>query len=1335
MKKFLKKSVKSLAILFLVAVFTFSNFGSYFFVNIGLPEMADNLEIQKAQAAAEGDGIIVYGKSGTAAPQYRLYDKLNNTWSAEMPVGGATFANTPYFITVKTAPTREEAVVGTLDNTGVLYIVRWNGASWAQLGSNIVTGLGTTKVFDIVYENISGDAIVVVGGAVDSSYYIWNGSTWSGPTTITQATKTTGVIRWVELTSRKTASSDEIALVYADANGDLNALIWSGLVWTEQTAVVGALSTGIENNAAATTMRAFDVEYETLSGDLIITWGNNATVDPRYVTRTAADVWSGVLTASTFVEIPSIMNIAAEPWGDRIAVGLQNDTKANNNDGDCGIWNGASWVNTVNCDINRDSQEAGDIVLGSGWVRSGADTRAINFYSDIADITLDYNYWVPGTGWTASQAFTPSPNCISASSDDNSFVVETNPFDETQMMIVRQAGTAICTQKTAYAGANAFNFGNAGNGSSLAVPSVSQYQPVGFAYFRFVVSPANTLTIGVTAGSKVTTVNSGDNSVYANTTSCSGPASCSAFTLNVSNTSVTVSSIKITETGIANATADLSQLALFYDTDGNYSNGVTGQYGATVASFTSESATVSGSLALTPVTTYYFYARFNASSITPTYPKGGQTINFQIAVNGDVTLSSGLATISGAPQTMAGTTTILPKVSSVSYGFGLSDGARSSEAITVSGYGFGVAPGGSRANCAGAVDTGCVRFLVGGATTVEDANISSWSNTSIGWTVSSALATLGGASSLEVVSGSQGTATDATYYVYPLIVSLTNCDKTGFPAGDFAREYDNSDFTCPNGLTDGAIVINGDHFGSAGSVTILSVTSIQSAVAGFCGGSAYSDTCITVQASSSIADNSYTGNVAVTRSADSKSDTRSGFRILPRITGFSPTGAPASDTVTLIGNHFCQAGVASCPTVFDVNNKITFYNGVDAIVFTSWSNISATTTVPNGAATGDVVLKSNSYDSNGKNFNVYSNTPSDPTNLNQYRNSALTQIITTSSPMVSSTPIYLTITMEVPGISGGTLYPQIEYKAVGTSFACGVGACASAVEGNGKAGPGAWDCSVTANNCAISISLADNFYHWQARVRHNKGGSDYYSNWISFGGNLENETDFQIDANAPTIFNVQSSNVDTNSATIIWDTNEGATSRAQYNKTGSFGVCSGDCTTLDLSYVTSHIVNLSNLDSGALYYYRVRSKDIAGNESISSNYTFTTGSVTQPAKTTKFYVWDKIDTINGGTTASTTFSVVMSENVTSTKSAFVEIRGIYDTTGSSPNRIGIQVNSQAAKYYEIPLVLSKSYFKIVYEINPINIDPFANIIYIIPESNTTIYISSVDIYVTYAYTP
>ena len=150
-------------------------------------------------AIAQGDGIIVYGISGNSTPQYKTWISATSSWSSASSVGGATFTGVPRYIVSKAASTRNEIIVGTLNDSGTLYITRWNGSTWSQLGSNISTGISDARVFDITYENASGDAMVAIGGGADPLYYIWNGSTWSGPTTITQATKTSGTIRWIEI--------------------------------------------------------------------------------------------------------------------------------------------------------------------------------------------------------------------------------------------------------------------------------------------------------------------------------------------------------------------------------------------------------------------------------------------------------------------------------------------------------------------------------------------------------------------------------------------------------------------------------------------------------------------------------------------------------------------------------------------------------------------------------------------------------------------------------------------------------------------------------------------------------------------------------------------------------------------------------------------------------------------------------------------------------------------------------------------------------------------------------------------------------------------------------
>ena len=97
-------------------------------------------------------------------------------------------------------------------------------------------------------------------------------------------------------------------------------------------------------------------------------------------------------------------------------------------------------------------------------------------------------------------------------------------------------------------------------------------------------------------------------------------------------------------------------------------------------------------------------------------------------------------------------------------------------------------------------------------------------------------------------------------------------------------------------------------------------------------------------------------------------------------------------------------------------------------------------------------------------------------------------------------------------------------------------------------------------------------------------------------------TQAEPDTTAPIIYNVSSSNISSDSATITWDTDEPATSQVEYGLTTSYGYS----TTLDPNLVTTHSQNLTGLSSSTLYHYRVRSRDAEGNERISSDYTFTT---------------------------------------------------------------------------------------------------------------------------------
>ena len=79
-------------------------------------------------------------------------------------------------------------------------------------------------------------------------------------------------------------------------------------------------------------------------------------------------------------------------------------------------------------------------------------------------------------------------------------------------------------------------------------------------------------------------------------------------------------------------------------------------------------------------------------------------------------------------------------------------------------------------------------------------------------------------------------------------------------------------------------------------------------------------------------------------------------------------------------------------------------------------------------------------------------------------------------------------------------------------------------------------------------------------------------------------------------------NITQTSASITWNTDENADSQIDYGTTASYG----SQTIRNASLVTSHSQTLSGLSAGALYHYRVRSKNAAGNLAISGDHTFTT---------------------------------------------------------------------------------------------------------------------------------
>jgi hypothetical protein len=110
-----------------------------------------------------------------------------------------------------------------------------------------------------------------------------------------------------------------------------------------------------------------------------------------------------------------------------------------------------------------------------------------------------------------------------------------------------------------------------------------------------------------------------------------------------------------------------------------------------------------------------------------------------------------------------------------------------------------------------------------------------------------------------------------------------------------------------------------------------------------------------------------------------------------------------------------------------------------------------------------------------------------------------------------------------------------------------------------------------------------------------------------------------VNPSAPVISGIAASNVSYVGATIGWTTNVLSDSQVEYGPTTAYG----SSTAVNASLVTSHSQMLAGLSPGAVYHYRVRSRDGSGSLATSGDGTFTTVAVSQsdPARRKKKADW------------------------------------------------------------------------------------------------------------------
>jgi hypothetical protein len=253
-------------------------------------------------ASASASPLMVYFKlsGGTRnTPYYRIWDGAN--WGLELSapalqsgIYNGTNVDVQHVV-LAFEPGSNRAMLGAVDSMGNVWAEAWNGDVWA--GPYLVINAGDTSArhyptrsFDVVYETTEtagSKRAILVGADPRNSvhrplYSIWNGATWSTPTTIAAA-PTTGEVVYVKAKANPSAGSREIAVIYQDDHPDVFAEVWNGTSWSNMGT---STNWGSVSNQRG---RAIGIAYEQVSGTAIFAHGLRSSGNWRVYYRT----WNG----------------------------------------------------------------------------------------------------------------------------------------------------------------------------------------------------------------------------------------------------------------------------------------------------------------------------------------------------------------------------------------------------------------------------------------------------------------------------------------------------------------------------------------------------------------------------------------------------------------------------------------------------------------------------------------------------------------------------------------------------------------------------------------------------------------------------------------------------------------------------------------------------------------------------------------------------------------------------------------------------------------------------------------------------------------------------------
>ena len=287
----------------------------------------------------------------------------------------------------------EELVAAQVDTgtRGRILVRHWDGRRWSEpalapFQDDIPRETLADRRFDLEYEDLSGRALFVLAdGDGIPTYHVLERGRWSSGREVATSAAGAGRVAMVELVPWR--GTNELALVTLDDRRDLVVTLWDGSAWGAPRLVTG-------NTIYTPSWRPFDAAFESLSGDLVVTWGfNRFAEETRWATfERASGEWRTGQHPSTEA-VGAHVVLAGDPVSDRIAAVMGEGDL--DNDVIVSVWNGSDWVHTAELTLAGPIANRG---LELTWLGNTGVACAV-FRRQGHTGSFNVAHFFPTTGW------------------------------------------------------------------------------------------------------------------------------------------------------------------------------------------------------------------------------------------------------------------------------------------------------------------------------------------------------------------------------------------------------------------------------------------------------------------------------------------------------------------------------------------------------------------------------------------------------------------------------------------------------------------------------------------------------------------------------------------------------------------------------------------------------------------------------------------------------------------------------------------------------------------------------------------------------------------------